>query len=292
MIETFAQNIHDVSWGTKGDSGHALGGTKKVTKDGQEAVEVEIPTIPADVDRLWQSMRSDLAKPLPDSKAKRSSGEKQTDRMATYRTNVRRYARCLRLRSELIYLDHRCFWPTLVPTSLWSGSSHRVSSSTPFEISWTLHKTSILTCEACSVSLRMDDIADSIYTSVVICGFSYGLWVHRVLLRKPADFLSLLSLHQFGLVRLGASYCLRPSANTDASHSCCSERGKSFRQVSQPIPKLSGLFEVLNSLLQCHVHDSPTAGPMIVCSSPAWAAGSASGFTSIVYTPKPLLSFF
>lgn len=78
-----------MSWGTKTDGGaRDLGSAKKATKDGQEAVEVDIPTAPKDIDRLWQTARSELSRPLPESKSKRSSGEKQSDRMATYRTNV------------------------------------------------------------------------------------------------------------------------------------------------------------------------------------------------------------
>jgi chitin synthase len=41
-------NLHDVSWGTKGDSSasKALGSAKKVaSEDGQDMYEVELPTV-------------------------------------------------------------------------------------------------------------------------------------------------------------------------------------------------------------------------------------------------------
>lgn len=43
-------NLHDVSWGTKGDNGSSkdLGGAKKITgKDGKDMYEVELPTVSA-----------------------------------------------------------------------------------------------------------------------------------------------------------------------------------------------------------------------------------------------------
>ena len=48
-------NLHDVTWGTKGDNGSAkdLGGAKKVNKDGKEVMEVELPTAREDVDQVW-----------------------------------------------------------------------------------------------------------------------------------------------------------------------------------------------------------------------------------------------
>ncbi|KAF8079053.1 chitin synthase 2 [Lyophyllum atratum] len=49
-------NLHDVTWGTKGDNGAAkdLGGAKKVkNEDGNEVMEVELPTAKEDVEQLW-----------------------------------------------------------------------------------------------------------------------------------------------------------------------------------------------------------------------------------------------
>ena len=49
-------NLHDVSWGTKGDNGASkdLGGAKKVAnKDGQDMYEVELPTV-SDHSIFWK----------------------------------------------------------------------------------------------------------------------------------------------------------------------------------------------------------------------------------------------
>ena len=49
-------NLHDVSWGTKGDNGASkdLGGAKKVAnEDGQDIYEVELPTV-SDHSIFWK----------------------------------------------------------------------------------------------------------------------------------------------------------------------------------------------------------------------------------------------
>jgi chitin synthase len=84
-------NLHDVTWGTKGDNGAAkdLGGAKKVKgEDGKEMMEVEIVTERDDVDKLWNASRSALRIPPPEQKEHRDAATKQTDRDRNSRTNV------------------------------------------------------------------------------------------------------------------------------------------------------------------------------------------------------------
>ncbi|KAJ7750345.1 chitin synthase [Mycena metata] len=84
-------NLHDVTWGTKGDNGAAkdLGGAKKVKgEDGKEMMEVEIPTAREDVDQLWNASRAALRVPPPNEKEHRDAATKQTDHDRNSRTNV------------------------------------------------------------------------------------------------------------------------------------------------------------------------------------------------------------
>jgi len=83
-------NVHDISWGTKGQTGPAkdLGGAKKTGKEGQETVEVEVPTVPEDVNQLWLAMRKDLSVKPQEVKQKRDAAQKTADHYANYRTNV------------------------------------------------------------------------------------------------------------------------------------------------------------------------------------------------------------
>ncbi|KAJ7597358.1 chitin synthase [Mycena floridula] len=84
-------NLHDVSWGTKGDNGAAkdLGGAKKVQSEGgKEMMEVELPTAREDVDQLWTAARSSLRTKAPEEKEHRDAATKQTDHDKNSRTNV------------------------------------------------------------------------------------------------------------------------------------------------------------------------------------------------------------
>jgi len=84
-------NLHDVTWGTKGDNGSAkdLGGAKKVQGEGgKEMMEVEIPTAREDVDQLWAASRSSLKVPAPEQKGHRDAATKQADHDRNRRTNV------------------------------------------------------------------------------------------------------------------------------------------------------------------------------------------------------------
>ena len=76
-------NLHDVSWGTKGDNGAAkdLGGAKKVTgKDGSDMFEVELPTAREDVDSVWAASRSALRQKPIEEKEHRDAATKGADR--------------------------------------------------------------------------------------------------------------------------------------------------------------------------------------------------------------------
>ncbi|KIJ66341.1 glycosyltransferase family 2 protein [Hydnomerulius pinastri MD-312] len=84
-------NLHDVTWGTKGDNGSAkdLGGAKKVKgSDGKEMMEVELPTAREDVDRMWAASRSALKIKPPEEKEHRDAATKQADHDRNSRTNV------------------------------------------------------------------------------------------------------------------------------------------------------------------------------------------------------------
>ncbi|KAJ3323495.1 Chitin synthase, class 1 [Boothiomyces sp. JEL0866] len=62
MVYSFC-NLHDVSWGTKGDNKieEVGGGVKKVvTADGQEVFEVEVPTDQDEVDAAWKESEKQL----------------------------------------------------------------------------------------------------------------------------------------------------------------------------------------------------------------------------------------
>lgn len=84
-------NLHDVTWGTKGDNGAAkdLGGAKKVKDaDGKDVLEVEIPTAREDVDSMWAASRASLRHPPPKEKEHRDAATKLADHDRNSRTNV------------------------------------------------------------------------------------------------------------------------------------------------------------------------------------------------------------
>jgi hypothetical protein len=100
-------NLHDVTWlvyfrvsvrivdilsrGTKGDNGSTkdLGGAKKVKgENGQEFMEVELPTAREDVDQLWAASRSALRTKPQEVKEHRDAQTKQADHDRNSRTNV------------------------------------------------------------------------------------------------------------------------------------------------------------------------------------------------------------
>ncbi|KAI0673743.1 chitin synthase 2 [Trametes maxima] len=84
-------NLHDVTWGTKGDNGSAkdLGGAKKVKGEGgKEVMEVELPTAREDVDQMWSASRTALSYKPPEEKEHRDAATKQADHDRNSRTNV------------------------------------------------------------------------------------------------------------------------------------------------------------------------------------------------------------
>jgi chitin synthase len=84
-------NLHDVTWGTKGDNGAAkdLGGAKKVQGDGgKELMEVEVITQREDVDQLWLAAKSSMKIKPPEEKEHRDAATKQADHDRNSRTNV------------------------------------------------------------------------------------------------------------------------------------------------------------------------------------------------------------
>ncbi|KAG8819696.1 Chitin synthase, class 2, partial [Serendipita sp. 401] len=84
-------NLHDVSWGTKGDNGSAkdLGGAKKVAnKDGEDMYEVELPTAREDVDSVWAASRNALRNKPKEEKQHRDAATKQADHDRNSRTNT------------------------------------------------------------------------------------------------------------------------------------------------------------------------------------------------------------
>lgn len=84
-------NLHDVTWGTKGDNGAAkdLGGAKKVKDDkGNDMMEVELPTAREDVDQLWSASRNALRHKPVEEKEHRDAATKQSDHDRNSRTNV------------------------------------------------------------------------------------------------------------------------------------------------------------------------------------------------------------
>ncbi|TFK56805.1 chitin synthase 2 [Heliocybe sulcata] len=84
-------NLHDVTWGTKGDNGSSkdLGGAKKIKDDaGNEMMELELPSAREDVDQLWAASRSALRYKPAEEKEHRDAATKQSDHDRNSRTNV------------------------------------------------------------------------------------------------------------------------------------------------------------------------------------------------------------
>ncbi|GAA6029629.1 hypothetical protein JCM8097_000971 [Rhodosporidiobolus ruineniae] len=87
-IYSFA-NLHDLAWGTKGDTTvKDLGAAKKKTVDGKEVLEVSLPTKEDDIDELWVHMRKELATPPAKVEKKVDPSQKQADHYANVRTNT------------------------------------------------------------------------------------------------------------------------------------------------------------------------------------------------------------
>ncbi|KAL5039483.1 chitin synthase [Batrachochytrium dendrobatidis JEL423] len=83
-------NLHDVSWGTKGDnSASSLGGAKTIKgKDGKMTVEVEVPTDHNDINANYETFIRNLRQPRPNEKKRRDAKTKQEDYFHNFRTRI------------------------------------------------------------------------------------------------------------------------------------------------------------------------------------------------------------
>lgn len=83
-------NLHDVSWGTKGDNtATALAGvTSKQDKDGKQMVEVEMPTDRDDINNNYEKFVRALRQPRPVVNQSRDAKTKQEDYFRNFRTRV------------------------------------------------------------------------------------------------------------------------------------------------------------------------------------------------------------
>ena len=79
-------NVHDVSWGTKGDNtvAKALGTVATGATGGQ--VEAEVPTDEKDIDTLYEDAIHVLNTKPPKTKSKVDANTKQEDYYRTFRT--------------------------------------------------------------------------------------------------------------------------------------------------------------------------------------------------------------
>ncbi|KAJ3414646.1 Chitin synthase, class 2 [Chytridiales sp. JEL 0842] len=90
MVYAFC-NLHDVSWGTKGDNAPSTDlGAVKTSKgaDGKETIQVDIPTDKNDINAGYDRFVSALRQPRPDEKKKRDAKTKQEDYFKNFRTQV------------------------------------------------------------------------------------------------------------------------------------------------------------------------------------------------------------
>ncbi|RKP35556.1 glycosyltransferase family 2 protein [Dimargaris cristalligena] len=81
-------NVHDVSWGTKGDTGmtNDLGHAKIKKQDGQEVAEVAVATTQEDANTKYEKFLTELRKPAPVEKNKRDASTKKEDNNKLFRT--------------------------------------------------------------------------------------------------------------------------------------------------------------------------------------------------------------
>ncbi|KAJ1552827.1 Chitin synthase, class 2, partial [Cladochytrium tenue] len=89
MVYAFC-NIHDVSWGTKGDNGDSadLGSVKSAKKDGKDVFEIEVPTDRGDINDGFNRHMSALRTPRKEEKKHRDAKTKQEDYFRNFRTKV------------------------------------------------------------------------------------------------------------------------------------------------------------------------------------------------------------
>jgi chitin synthase len=115
-------NLHDVSWGTKGDNSAStdLGAASaKKTDDGKTAVEVKIPTTSEETEELWGHMQAELAVPKPEERAKRSADQKASDHAANFRTTFLLW--WLGTNAALIIIFTSKWWAAYVRNHVYGG---------------------------------------------------------------------------------------------------------------------------------------------------------------------------
>ncbi|KAL1722353.1 chitin synthase [Schizophyllum commune] len=82
-------NVHDVSWGTKGDNKVQTDlGVVTTTKDGKAEVEVNVPTQEQDINALYEDAIHVLNTKPPKQESKPDASTLQEDYYKTFRTNV------------------------------------------------------------------------------------------------------------------------------------------------------------------------------------------------------------
>ncbi|KAA8913444.1 hypothetical protein TRICI_003204 [Trichomonascus ciferrii] len=80
-------NIHDISWGTKGDTEQKMDlGVAKTNQAGK--LEVDIPTHVDDIDSSYMNQIQTLAEPAPHEKSKPSEEDRNRDYYALFRSTV------------------------------------------------------------------------------------------------------------------------------------------------------------------------------------------------------------
>jgi chitin synthase len=82
-------NVHDVSWGTKGDNKAATDlGTVQAAGKNKNEVEVIVPTEQKDINAAYEDALHVLSEAPPKQEQKRSASTKQEDYYRNFRTNV------------------------------------------------------------------------------------------------------------------------------------------------------------------------------------------------------------
>ncbi|KAJ3332865.1 Chitin synthase, class 2 [Blyttiomyces sp. JEL0837] len=89
MVYAFC-NLHDVSWGTKGDNitGPSLGHVKAIKGKNGPIMEVEAPAEVEDPSKAYQKFVKSLSQPRPKENSKRDAGTKQQDYFKNFRTQL------------------------------------------------------------------------------------------------------------------------------------------------------------------------------------------------------------
>ncbi|KAL9933904.1 hypothetical protein V8E36_006986 [Tilletia maclaganii] len=115
-------NLHDVSWGTKGDNSASTDlGAASAQKgiDGGAAVDVRIPTTADETEELWSHMQAALAVPKAEVKARRSADQKASDHAANFRTSFLLW--WLGTNAALVIIFTSKWWRVYVRNHVYNG---------------------------------------------------------------------------------------------------------------------------------------------------------------------------